>query len=147
MVRTLGLSVAVWLSAFSLAAGQKELVGEWSGRYDCAQGTTGLRLVIAEATPANARALFHFFPLPENPGVPEGCFTLDGSYDRATGTLDLRGGEWLLRPAGYVTVDFRGQVDALGGRFSGRVVGPGCTEFDLVRGTPASRPVPPECGM
>ena len=60
------LSLA-WLGAVAMApaAGQssadpRSVVGPWVGTYVCAQGLTGLTLSIAEATPTQARALFHF---------------------------------------------------------------------------------------
>ncbi len=145
MLRTLFLAAAALSVASPASSSDGTVIGEWSGRYTCAQGITGVRVVVAEATPVGATALFHFFAVPENPNVPEGCFTLEGTYDSAAGRLDLHGADWLMRPSGYVTVDFLGQVDPAGARFSGRVVGPGCTSFDLARGVTVDRPVPASC--
>ena len=145
MLRASFLAAAIFSIAGPASSDEGTVIGEWSGRYTCAQGITGVRVVVAEATPVSASALFHFFAVPENPRVPEGCFTLEGTYDSAAGRLELRGGDWLLRPSGYVTVDFLGQLDPAGRRFSGQVVGPSCTTFDLVRGAPVDRPIPGSC--
>jgi len=127
------------------AEDQRTVLGEWVGTYVCAQGLTGLTLTVAEATPAGARALFHFYADPRNPKVPTGCFTMDGDYDPGSGRLRLRGGEWLLRPGGYRVVSFDGEVDAEGGRFSGQVTGTsGCKQFDLGR-RPSPAPAPAQC--
>lgn len=123
------------------------VLGEWVGTYVCAQGLTGLTLSIAQATPTSAQALFHFYADPRNPKVPTGCFTMDGSYDPASGRLQLRGGDWLLRPGGYRVVSFDGEVDAEGRRFSGKVGGAaGCRLFDLGR-RPSPAPAPAQCAI
>lgn len=127
-------------------ADPRTVLGEWVGTYTCAQGLTGLTLTIAEATPTRARALFHFYADPQNPRVPTGCFTMDGSYDPTEGSLRLGGKDWLLRPSGYQVVSFTGTVDSEGRRFEGLVTGararlPGCTTFHLARApSPASPP-------
>lgn len=112
---------------------KRTVLGEWVGTYVCAQGLTGITLTIAEATPTTAKALFHFYADPANPRVPTGCYTMSGAYDPETGNLSLKGEEWINRPRGYVLVHFNGQVDAEGQMFSGRVKGPSCKEFELVR--------------
>jgi outer membrane protein OmpA-like peptidoglycan-associated protein len=112
------------------------LIGTWVGSYTCAQGLTGITLTISNATPTLVTAGFHFHEDHRNPGVPTGCFQMKGSYDASTKQLILLGEKWLLRPAGWVMVDFVGEVDAEGKTFTGRARGPGCTTFHLVRGTP-----------
>lgn len=126
------------------------VIGEWVGTYTCAQGLTGITLTIAEATPTSTQALFHFYADPRNPKVPTGCFTMTGSYDPASGRLDLKQERWLLRPGGYSMVGFAGTVDAAGSAFTGRVTRAGCGEFKLARdrspvATPAAceLPLPP----
>ncbi|MEL1263624.1 OmpA family protein [Pseudoxanthomonas putridarboris] len=130
------------------SAPPRSVLGEWVGTYVCAQGLTGLTLSIAEATPTQARALFHFYADPRNPKVPTGCFTMTGDYDPATGRLRLKGGDWLLHPSGYRVVSFDGLVDAEGRRFSGKVGGGGggCKDFDLGR-RPSPAPPRAECAI
>jgi outer membrane protein OmpA-like peptidoglycan-associated protein len=142
LAATLVVASALYASA---AFGQSEgtIIGAWTGTYVCRQGLTGVSLTIAEAAPGRARAMFHFYADPSNPGVPTGCTTMDGSYDPKVGTLRLNGRGWLLRPPSYQFVNFIGSVDAAGRHFSGRVEGPGCTSFQLQRGrAPAA---PPAC--
>lgn len=125
----------------------RTVTGAWVGTYVCSQGLTGLSLSIAEATPTRATALFHFHADPRNPRVPTGCFTMTGRYDPGSGRLQLKGGDWLLRPSGYRVVHFDGQVDARGERFTGNVTGaPGCKAFDLRR-QPAPVPAPAACAI
>ena len=121
-------------AAAQTAPPTRSVLGPWVGTYVCSQGLTGLTLSITEAAPTRARALFHFYADPRNPRVPTGCFTMDGTYDPASGRLQLKGKDWLLRPGGYGVVHFDGQVDAAGASFTGKVSGrPSCKQFELAR--------------
>jgi outer membrane protein OmpA-like peptidoglycan-associated protein len=125
----------------------RSVLGPWVGTYVCSQGLTGLTLSIAEATPTQARALFHFYADPRNPRVPTGCFTMTGQYDPASRRLQLKGGDWLLKPGGYRAVHFDGHVDAEGRRFTGKVGGaPACKQFDLAR-VPSPVVAPATCAI
>lgn len=136
------LIVAMGCSANGPALAQapspaRSVLGPWVGTYVCSQGLTGLTLSIAQATPTQARALFHFYADPRNPKVPTGCFTMTGQYDPASGRLQLKGGDWLLKPGGYRVVHFDGHVDPQGRRFNGKVSGgSSCKQFDLARAAP-----------
>ncbi len=81
--------------------------GDWSGQYMCAQGVTGAQLIVSDD---GSRALFHFFPLPENPGVLEGCFSMSGSFKTSSSRLYLNAGQWIVRPPNYITVNFSGSL-------------------------------------
>lgn len=120
----------------------RSALGPWVGTYVCAQGLTGLTLSVTEATPTQARALFHFYADPRNPRVPTGCFTMTGTYDPASGRLQLKGKDWLLRPGGYGVVHLDGHVDAAGASFTGKVSGrPSCKQLVLARAaSPAEAP-------
>lgn len=140
LIAAVGCGVA-GLAVAQTPAPARSVLGPWVGTYVCSQGLTGLTLSIAEATPTQARALFHFYADPRNPRVPTGCFTMTGQYDPASGRLQLKGGDWLVKPGGYRVVHFDGQVDAQGRRFSGKVSGgSACKQFDLAR---APSPVTP----
>jgi hypothetical protein len=52
------------------------LVGNWKGSYVCPQGHTGLTLAIDRQSGAKFSGTFHFYPLPDNILVPDGCFTI-----------------------------------------------------------------------
>lgn len=125
------------LAALALSAAgaraETDVAGVWQGRYDCAQGSTGLTLTIRHAGDTHLHALFHFYAIKSNRDVPEGCFEMSGSYAPANGKVDLSAGRWLLRPPGYVTVDLSGTADSDGRELRGTVDGPLCTSFELRR--------------
>ena len=115
------------------------VVGTWQGHYTCLQGDTALTLTIRPAgSGMDVEGLFHFRASAANPGVPEGCFKVAGRHDAATREVSLSAGTWLLRPFGYVSVDLEGRLGPSGDRLRGRVLGPGCTTFELRRAAPES---------
>ena len=121
---------------------QRTMSGEWSGKYICRQGVTGVHVVFSGD---GSRALFHFYGLPENPGVPEGCFSMSGFFDPASGALNMTAGQWIVRPPNFVTANVSGNVDASGQIFVGRLLNtPGCENIILARG-PSPRPLPNAC--
>ena len=126
----------------SPGAAGRTMSGEWSGKYNCRQGVTGVHVVFSED---GSRALFHFYGVPENPGVPEGCFTMSGSFDAASGELNLTAGKWIVRPRNYLTADVSGKLDASGQNFAGRIVGvSGCSNILMSR-APSPRQLPNAC--
>jgi hypothetical protein len=124
------------------APGQSTIGGEWSGKYQCRQGITGVHMVFSQD---GSRALFHFYGTPENPGVPEGCFSMSGFFDPASRTINLTAGQWLLRPRNYNTANISGGLDGSGQIFAGQILGPpGCTAI-IMRREPTPRPLPNVC--
>jgi hypothetical protein len=122
--------------------------GAWAGQYHCAQGATALDLTITPAGRGRVRALFFFHALAGNPHVPPGCFTMAGRYDAAARSIALKPTIWLLRPAHFVWVGLRGTLGGAGGSMAGRIDGPGCTDFSLVRvDRTVSARVPAACRM
>ena len=107
--------------------------GIWAGRYACAQDETGLTLRVEPRSGTVLRALFHFYAVRQNPGVPGGCFEMTGTSEQDHNEVSFAAGGWLLHLPGYVTVNLAGQVDATGKHFSGSVTGPNCGGFDLIR--------------
>jgi hypothetical protein len=143
MIRLLVVLLAVLL-ALSPASAQNRLAGRWQGTYYCAQGLTGVTLTI-RGTDAHAEALFHFYPVPQNPRVPIGCYTMRGHVDSSEMVhLDSDESDWILKPAGYVTVNFRGRFSEGRQRITGRVEGPACSTFTMNRAEEAP-PAPREC--
>ena len=57
----------------------------WTGSYECPQGLTGLTLDVDVTVDQLVSGVFSFFPLPANPGVGTGSFSLAGSYDPSAG--------------------------------------------------------------
>ena len=108
--------------------------GAWHGQYVCGQGLTALDLTIKEPSPGRLTALFHFAADPANPGVPEGCFSMAGRYDAASGAVRLDPGHWVMQPAGYVMVGLAGRLGREGRQIAGRVTRvPVCTVFSVAR--------------
>jgi hypothetical protein len=146
-----GIASALWVavggSAFAQDT-QKETryAGEWTGKYVCGQGVTAIRLVVVPTGAGGAKAVAHFFPTPENPRVPEGCFALTGLFDQVSGEFGLRQANWIVRPRGYTMIDLVGTVDAKGTAFGGgRITSlKGCSTFSLTRET-VSMSMPPQC--
>jgi hypothetical protein len=106
--------------------------GDWEGSYTCSQGLTGLDLRIIHSRHGDAlRATFSFYPLPRNPTVPVGIYTMRGTYHSAhsASRIVLRGYRWVLHPAGYVMVGLSGRLSS--GKLHGFVHGPSCTTFSL----------------
>lgn len=116
-----------------LGAVAQTAAGTWVGRYLCGQGQTGLALHVRAPGKDQLTALFHFFALPENPGVPTGCFTMTGAQDQA-GSVTLWQEAWLLRPPDYEMVDLSGLLAAGGGSLAGAIGHESCSKFALVRG-------------
>jgi hypothetical protein len=126
------LSVAV---AGSTAAQGGDLTGYWRGTYGCPQGLTGVSLTIRQRFGSAVDAVFHFYAVPQNPGVPTGCFRMQGRLGADTQEFSLTSdnGQWIVRPYNYIVVNFHGRLSGDGSSMRGRVEGPGCSDFDLQR--------------
>jgi hypothetical protein len=133
-------------TGLALPAQAQQVTGYWRGTYDCAQGLTGINLTIRQGFGVTIEAVFHFYAVAQNPGVPTGCFRMLGQYDPATRSFVLESDErqWIVQPPNYLVVNFRGALSADGRSMQGRVEGPGCSQFGLQR---LERPplAPPAC--
>jgi hypothetical protein len=108
-----------------------DFVGTWVGSYTCAQGLTGLRLVIQPGTGNRLGATFNFYAVPSNPSVPSGSFAMTGFFDPAGVFLDQD--HWIKQPPGYGMVNLAGNPPSTAGRtLNGSVVG--CSPFSLKKG-------------
>lgn len=132
-------AAALLLLLAAPAAAQEELRGTWRGGYICAQGHTALALTIEPRKDGMLTALFHFEAATDNPGVPTGCFEMEGRHEAATGRVALQPRRWILRPANYLMVGLDGT--AAQGVLEGVVAGPGCAAFRVERvpGPPADQ--------
>lgn len=124
-------AAAALLLVLATPAAAQGIAGSWQGTYVCRQGTSALTLTIATNDKARIAALFQFGPTADNPGVPQGCFEMAGRFEPATGTLQLEPAFWIVQPPGYLMVGVDGALR--GDTLTGRIEGPGCTEFRLVR--------------
>jgi hypothetical protein len=117
----------------------RDFAGTWSGTYICAQGVTGLTLVV---DPRNGDAVFSFYPIPKNPDVASGEFTMSGHVDAKSEQFVLEPGGWRDRPPGYFMVGLIGHIDAVTRHFIGAVRSTSssapCRTFDLRRAATTS---------
>lgn len=114
-----------WLVGSAMRAGAQApaVASEWAGTYTCAQGVTALDLSLAMTGGTGVEAVFHFGSAPPHREVPEGCFRMQGTFERATGVVTLSPTAWLLQPPGYVMVGLRGRITPDGGTLAGQVTG------------------------
>ncbi len=126
---------AALLAAVLLAtpAAAQDPTGTWRGDYICGQGNTALALTIEARKDGGISALFHFEAAPDNPGVPTGCFEMQGRFSPATGQVTLGPQRWLRRPPNYVMVGLEGRLSDDGTEIQGMVQGPGCSFFRVAR--------------
>ena len=127
-MRRLVVFAALLAPTIGIAA---EVGGTWKGEYTCNQGRTGLTLTVTPSKAGTAQAVFRFYQIEGNPGVPDGCFAMSGTI--SGDQLHLKAGSWLYRPRGYVTVDLTGMANPAGTSLTGSVFGPNCTTFFLER--------------
>ena len=112
------------------------LHSEWTGRYTCGQGLTGVVLTIDAQRSGEAIATFEFGPLPENPRVPTGSYKLTGHLRLAKdGTLELElvPDQWLDQPSGYVMVGVTAVSDRRHRMLSGTMDISNCGAIDVKR--------------
>jgi hypothetical protein len=107
-----------------------DLNGTWEGAYTCPQGLTNLKLVITAKSMKNINAVFQFSPHPNNPNTPSGSFRMKGNLERPD-LLYLKATTWINKPAGYMTVDLRGNIYS--SRIIGNILSDGCSAFELKR--------------
>ncbi len=108
----------------------------WSGRYECAQGVTGLTLTLDVEPDGRAGAVFDFGPTPQNPTLPTGRYLVVGRADLAGdgGTLlTLAPDRWIAQPPGYVMVGLGAAIDPAGRSMQGHVDHPSCGALALTR--------------
>jgi hypothetical protein len=108
-------------------------IGLWRGTYVCNQGITGLFLTVRRSSADDVTAVFRFFAIPENPGVPIGEYEMAGRLGSQNNHLQLLPLWWIQAPPQYVMVGLKGDYDEATGEYSGRVLGPGCAKFILRR--------------
>jgi hypothetical protein len=134
--------LSLLLAGSSAQAQSRSAGGEWTGKYVCNQGVTGARLILSED---GSHGLFQFYPLPDNPRVPEGCYQVTGVFNSTTGALAIIPGDWYLKPRGYRGAAFSGTVDAGSQNFAGKINGlEGCASVFLSRAAP-TQPLPSVC--
>jgi hypothetical protein len=110
------------------------LAGTWEGEYTCAQGATGLKLIISEPDGTSLPAVFEFFPLPQNPGAKAGSYSMLGTLN-PNGQLVFKQQQWINQPPGYVMVDIAvtSPIEESTTQLSGDVLDSACKGFSVRR--------------
>lgn len=124
----------------------------WVGTYLCGQGRTAVTLRIEGVVARTVNAIFDF----QVPNGTTGSFRMSGPYDPATRKLNLKAGAWIKQPPNYETVNMDGVVSPDGSTYSGRMLNPRCSTFNVrldptagpggpapIAPTPAYPPSPP----
>ncbi len=122
------------ITATPALAGKPELTGRFEGGYECAQGTTWLRLETKAKPNGTMTATFTFGSAAQSGKtinvLPEGKFALSGRW---TGNhFQLEPAKWINRPEGFTMVGLTGDVDGTGA-LTGDVNFPGCSVFSVRR--------------
>lgn len=76
-------------------------------------------------------AIFHFHAAASNPGIPEGKYRMEGTFNYDTGSLSLGGSAWIDRPQNYDMVPLSGTINHERDMFKGAIEFPHCTQFTL----------------
>jgi predicted aspartyl protease len=146
MLKTLILAATAAIGATTAAAaGETQVIAEYSGEYRCVQGPTALRLqVFGDLSQPTHTVVFQFGPTIGNPTVPTGSFALEGTLQTNGGRLDLHPTQWISQPYGYTMVGLNGLSTDGGNTFLGSVVnGLGCSSFAIHRTILAATAVAP----
>ncbi len=111
------------------------LIGNWDGSYTCAQGITGLTLVIDRQEDTEISGYYHFYSLKDNPQVLEGCYHVQGQIS-ALNHVKIKAEKWIFRPAGYIMVGLEGEFNSTKKTINGDIVAPSilgasCTNFTI----------------
>lgn len=76
-------------------------------------------------------AIFHFHATSTNPGIPQGKYRMEGTFNFDTGSLNLGGASWIDRPANYDMVPLSGFINHERDLFKGAIEFPNCNQFTL----------------
>jgi hypothetical protein len=119
----------------SAVAQDVDLTGYWRGTYRCGQGLTGVNLTIRQGFGSAFDAVFHFYAVPQNPGVPTGCFRMRGRIDPYTRQFNLTSddSQWIIRPPDYIVANASGTVAPDGRSMSGKIESDSCSTLELQR--------------
>ncbi|QKQ74207.1 hypothetical protein [Nostoc sp. TCL240-02] len=95
--------------------------GVWIGKYACKQGITGVNVTITQ-TGDEVKAIFSFYPVPENPNIPSGKAEYKGNFYSTSREIIFPQGTWIDRPAiNWTAYGFNGQFDENLETFSGKM--------------------------
>lgn len=105
------------------------LSGVWQGSYTCSQGLTGLTVTLKGNHSGEVTGLFEFYPLPQNPNVPVGTYTVSGKYF-SNNKIILSPLKWVNKPRNFYQVSLNGQATST--HFNGVIPECGNKAFNLI---------------
>lgn len=76
-------------------------------------------------------ATFHFYGTSTNPGIPQGKYRMEGTFNYDTGSLHLGGSSWIDKPENYDMVPLSGIINHERSLFKGAIEFPNCNQFTL----------------
>lgn len=107
----------------------------WQGWYVCAQGKTALTLTVT-GDPSALVGTFEFGPLPENPTVPHGKYTLHGRAERLSDgeyQIALEPDRWIEHPPDYYMVGLEARSSREHDALAGKITDRNCSNVVLSR--------------
>ncbi len=129
LARRTAAALAVMASVAFPALAETE---RWEGSYYCSQGITGMTLTVRERTGDDVVAEFLFYAHPSNPGVPTGCYLVEGRLAEGEDGVRLTPKEWIERPGDtWSMTPLKGALDADSQRLKGWIDVLRCGGFDL----------------
>ena len=118
------------------------ITGVYNGNYRCAHGPVNLKLTLVAPGDGSLTGIFTF-DLPANFSTRTASYTLNGTYDAATGEFRLEPVEWEPpAPANYVMVGMDGAFNSSTEQVSGKITYPTCTTFEATRNKTQSAALP-----
>ncbi|MFH5834263.1 hypothetical protein ACG2F4_18540 [Halalkalibaculum sp. DA3122] len=100
-----------------------QVTGHWEGIYHVYPNLMGIELDLLASDTTNLSGELHFYPLDEKRGpgrLSPGSYSVIGSYDPVTRTLELKPKTWINKPRGRVTaLPLSGVVDTEGPAIAG----------------------------
>jgi hypothetical protein len=126
---------AGWNSQVLPTTPPQAIEAQYRGAYFCGRQIASLTVqIFRRSNETTRRALFVFGPQATSPSVPRGAFVVQGSFDPASGALQLRPVKWASQPSAYAWFGLDGRTTDNGTTFSGRVTeNNGCSQFTLKR--------------
>ncbi len=106
----------------------------WEGTYVCNQGLSSVKLTLDADRAGNATAIYDFGPVPTNPTVPTGSYSLTGALHRQDGggfAGDFEPAEWIVHPPNYFMVPL--SIESDGKTMTGSIRHSSCSELKTTR--------------
>jgi hypothetical protein len=106
----------------------------WEGTYVCNQGLSAVTLTLDVDRGGTATARYDFGPVPTNPTVPSGSYSLNGAVNRQDGggfAGDFEPAEWIVHPANYFMVPL--SIESDGKTMTGSIRHSSCNNFQTSR--------------